>query len=225
MKKFKKNFSIFNPIYIETKSLYESLVSVSNKISGLTLDVGCGEKPYEDIFLKSKKYVGIDHIKSKNYSKNKADIYFDGKKIPFNSKTFDSVVCTQVLEHVENVDLLVSEINRVLKKNGIFLISVPFFWEEHESPYDFRRFSKFGITNFLKSKGFSIIYYKKSTNSILTILQMNNNLLNSKISKFFLFNLFLKSMIFFNNLLAVLFWNFKDNNLFYINNVVIAKKK
>jgi len=221
----KKKFSLFNPVYIESRSLYENLSLVSNKIKGNVLDIGCGGKPYERIFTNSKKYVGIDHINSKRLINNKADFYFDGIKLPFKSNYFDSIVCTQVFEHVCDLDGLIKEMRRVLKKNGVILLTVPFFWEEHEIPNDFRRFSKYGIISYLEKNKFYISYYKKSTNSIITILQLNNNLLNSKLSNFFLLNLFFKLLIILNNFLALFFWNYKGNGLFYLSNVVIAKKR
>ena len=58
-------------------------------------------------------------------------------------------MCNQVLEHVFNPDDFVREIARVLKPGGALLLTVPFVWNEHEQPYDYARYSSFGLRAFL----------------------------------------------------------------------------
>ncbi len=64
---------------------------------------------------------------------------------PFLNEEFDSIVCLQVMEHAQDLPLLVSEMRRVLKHRGQLIITVPFIFNEHGIPYDFRRFSKYGV--------------------------------------------------------------------------------
>ena len=90
-------------------------------------------------------------------------IIFDGKKLPFSDGRFDSVVSFEVLEHVFNLPQILQEINRVTKDSGLFLISVPFAWGEHEAPYDFARYTSYGMTDILNKNGFEVIEYKKTT--------------------------------------------------------------
>lgn len=120
------------------------------------LDVGCGSKPYAGLFGGSD-YLGID-IEAGYWKdeQKKADLYFDGENIFLPDASFDVVVCTEVLEHAANPDKLMLEINRVLKVGGVLFISVPFVWNEHESPYDFRRYTKYGLEKTLLANGFLV---------------------------------------------------------------------
>jgi SAM-dependent methyltransferase len=60
-------------------------------------------------------------------------------------ESVDAIFCFEVLEHVENLSTAVDEAFRVLKPGGLFFGSVPFSLPIHEDPFDFSRFSKFGI--------------------------------------------------------------------------------
>jgi SAM-dependent methyltransferase len=73
--------------------------------------------------------------------------------LPFRSNTFDTVLCTSVLEHVDNAEYAIAEISRVLKPGGRLLITVPFFYPEHEAPYDFWRLTHHGLRSVLQRHG------------------------------------------------------------------------
>ena len=92
----------------------------------------------------------------KNY-----DVLWDKKKLPFENDVFDIVLMTEVLEHVENVDITLREINRVLKIGGLILVTVPFIWPQHEKLFDFQSYTSFGIKKVFDYYGFETIYYKK----------------------------------------------------------------
>jgi SAM-dependent methyltransferase len=162
-----------NPFYIARKGLYDSIKLFGNKITGKTLDVGCGTKPYEKLFNYSS-YVGLEFDTGIDSEKKLADFYYDGKTFPFNEAEFDSVITNQVLEHVFNPDEFLSEINRVLKPNGKLLLTVPFVWDEHEQPYDYARYSSFGLKALLNKNGFIILDHRKSVNDYRVLAQLFN---------------------------------------------------
>ena len=91
--------------------------------------------------------------------------------LPFEDQYFDCVVCFEVLEHVFNLDELLSEIYRVLKPNGMILVSIPFVWEEHEIPYDFARYTSYGLSSIFSDKGFEILNFSKTSSYVLAICQ------------------------------------------------------
>jgi len=68
-----------------------------------------------------------------------------GDAWPFASESFDALLCTQVLEHVVDLGQVVGEIQRVLKTGGLLIVSVPFTYNEHGAPADYRRFSAHGV--------------------------------------------------------------------------------
>jgi SAM-dependent methyltransferase len=90
------------------------------------------------------------------------DVYYDGKHLPFENETFDSLFCSEVVEHIFDPDEILKELNRVLKPGAKALITVPFSWNEHETPYDYARYTSFGITHLLEKNGFRIVAIKKT---------------------------------------------------------------
>ena len=162
-----------NPFYFSRKSLMENINNLSEHIQGKTLDVGCGNKPYKNLF-QSSEYLGLEIDSPENRANKQADYFYDGKTFPFFEGEFDSVVTNQVFEHVFEPDLFFSEINRVLKNEGFLLITAPFIWDEHEQPFDYARYSSFGLKYILNKYGFEIIEAKKSIDDIRVIFQLLN---------------------------------------------------
>jgi ubiquinone/menaquinone biosynthesis C-methylase UbiE len=126
------------------------------------LDLGCGTNKYKKYFMQKNKFIGIDVKTSGRETNQKTpDVFYDGKKLPFNDGNFDLIICTEVLEHVENFELVVSEIFRSLKRNGSAVITMPFITAEHEIPYDFRRFTSYGIKKEFENMGFMVKKFEK----------------------------------------------------------------
>ena len=74
----------------------------------------------------------------------------------FQDNELDIVICSEVLEHLEDYNKAIQEIHRVLKPGGKGIISMPFITSEHEEPFDFRRFTSFGIKSEFKKAGFEL---------------------------------------------------------------------
>lgn len=95
------------------------------------LDVGCGEGTFLNLAKKNYNYVfgidlSIEALKSacrKNFTVIKNNINNEG--IPFHKETFDAVTCLDVIEHIYDPVWLLSEIYRVLKRNGLVILSTP----------------------------------------------------------------------------------------------------
>jgi len=197
-------------------------------LKGSVLDFGCGRKPYENLFTNATSYTGVDmEVTGHDHSNSKVDKYYDGKTIPFENNYFDNIFSSEVFEHVDNIDDIIKELNRVLKKDGKILITVPFVWNEHEIPYDFRRFSKYGMEYLLKSNGFSIEETHTTTHFTETLLQLKilyvYHLFQSKNKALNLvFTLIFIAPI--NILGGILISIFPKNKSFYHNTVILAKK-
>lgn len=162
-----------NPFYFARAGLYKNVSIFIKDLDGRVLDVGCGTKPYEKIF-NGESYIGLEIDSENNRKYKKADYFYDGNIFPFDSESFDGVICNQVFEHVFNPDDFLNEINRVLRVGGSFVISVPFVWDEHEQPHDYARYSSFGLSYILQKNGFEVVDYKKSNNGIEVIFQLIN---------------------------------------------------
>jgi len=143
------------------------------------LDVGCGERPYENFFSHCT-YLGIDvETSGRHIQYKKPDRFFDGKAIPYEDAHFDAVICTEVLEHSMEPDILVGEMNRVLKPKGLLFVTVPFIWGEHEPPYDFRRYSTFGIKKLMAQAKFNLVHLGKLTRGVGAIEKLVNSEINN----------------------------------------------
>lgn len=217
-----------NPFYFLRKELYKNIRDLAPQLSGKLLDFGCGRKPYQHLFSVDR-YIGIDMEQTGHeHTLSKVDVYYDGKNIPFENEYFDSVFCSEVFEHVFNLQEVIVEIKRVLKQNGKILITVPLCWNEHEVPYDFARYTSFGIRHILETNGFKVIELRKSGNFFRVNIQLwalyfhNTINIRPKSLAFILRMLFIVPINVLGSILSPLF---PKNDSLYFNNVVIAQKK
>lgn len=162
-----------NPFYIARKGLLKGIRELSSLLHGDLLDVGCGTKPYHELF-RVDSYIGLDLDSEASRSRGIADYFYDGNIFPFNDNEFDSLLCNQVLEHVFNPDEFLGELRRVLKPDGKLLLTVPFVWDEHEQPYDYARYSSFGLNALFKKNGFNIVKHNKIGTDASIIFQLMN---------------------------------------------------
>src|ERR1035437_5812332 len=154
-------FGIFvNPFYFARAGLRDAMAQFAPQLSGKLLDVGCGSEPYRSLFTVDT-YIGLDIDSDASRQRGVADQLYDGGVFPFSDGAFDPALCNQVLEHVFNPDVFLGEIARVLKPGGRLLLTVPFVWDEHEQPYDFARYSSFGLRAILEKQGLKILIHKK----------------------------------------------------------------
>ncbi len=122
-------------------------------ISGKTLDLGAGSAKYRGIIKpKTSEYIAFDMVPGKNI-----DIVGDVLNVPFEAETFDTVISTQVLEHVEKPWVMVKEIYRILKKDGICILTAPFMCPYHADPHDYFRYTEEGIRSLFENENFEII--------------------------------------------------------------------
>ncbi len=218
-----------NPSFIIRRGLIDGLREISPFLqNGKLLDIGCGSKPYEELF-KVEEYCGIDiEVSGHNHASSKVDKFYDGKVIPYSNEDFDHVFSSEVFEHVFNIDELLSETNRVLKPGGKFAFTCPFVWDEHEQPYDFARYTSFAIEHMLTKHGFKLIKLKKSTGYIETVMQMlsvylyQNVLPKNNYIRIILTPLVVSPI---NILGLILKFILPKNDNFYHNNIVLAEKE
>jgi SAM-dependent methyltransferase len=146
----------------------------SHQLTGRLLDVGCGTKPYISLFHTVHAYIGMDYDSPAHRSYTKADIFYNGGQFPFEQNSFDSILSTEVLEHVFNREEHLKECFRVLKPGGLMLLTTPFVWDEHSQPYDFGRYSSFGLTHVMNEAGFEVIELHKTCPNLSMLFQLAN---------------------------------------------------
>lgn len=193
--------SILSPFWIARKELDKNIKILSASLTGDVLDIGAGSQPYKKYF---NNYTSLE-IEGKHADFNYKD------KFPFKDKQFDSAICTQVLEHVFNPDEFLREIKRCVK--GKIIFTVPFCWDEHEQPYDYARYSSYGLKHLL-AKHFKILHSIKTVQDFSIMFQLFLMILYKR-NKKLAFILALPV-----NLISQLFkFQIKD---FYLDNIVLV---
>jgi len=122
---------------------------------GRMLDVGCGLRPYQNLFGESiGSYIGIDYPTTQH--KAHVDLLGNAMALPFADNSIDTLLATELLEHLPDPDQFLGQIARVLKPAGVFIFSVPFLEPLHEEPRDFYRFTPYSLRLMLARHGFQI---------------------------------------------------------------------
>lgn len=118
---------------------------------GNVLDIGGGRKRGTFTRPKTESWIVADSEESLH-----PDIICSIEKMPFDNESFDSIKATELFEHVENPERGLNECLRVLKENGVIIITVPFLAQVHADPYDYQRWTKYKWEKQLKATGFKV---------------------------------------------------------------------
>ncbi|MEH6649464.1 MAG: methyltransferase domain-containing protein [Motiliproteus sp.] len=121
---------------------------------GNLYDLGAGESPYKDFFLQhADKYIGVDWVGS--FHDTNADIVADlNKPLPIEQQVADTVVSLSVMEHLYEPQTMLNEAFRILKPGGRMVLQVPWQWWIHEAPYDYFRYTPYGLKYLFGKAGF-----------------------------------------------------------------------
>ncbi|MBL0270815.1 MAG: class I SAM-dependent methyltransferase [Chitinophagaceae bacterium] len=196
--------------------------------SGDLIDIGCGNRPYEWII---KPY--ITSYKAVDFTQNKlnsVDIICDAAQVPLPDQSFDTCISTQVLEHVKDPNAVIAEACRLLKPGGKLIFSVPLYWPVHGEPWDFHRFTRFGIAELINKNGLRLISLTENGGSWATAGQALANAFSSSTRR----SIFFRSIRFFYYRLGMIrltnrLFRWMDKKDFHpegtMNYVVVAEKK
>ncbi|MFY7936341.1 MAG: methyltransferase domain-containing protein [Flavobacterium sp.] len=232
MQKVSSEFSpsITNPYFFVRKGIYKGILRNASFLTGRILDFGCGSKPYKSFFTYSE-YIGVDFENPGHpHDQEQIDLFYDGKTIPLEDKSVDSVLSSEVFEHVFNLPEILKELHRVMKKDAYIMVTCPFVWKEHEEPYDYARYTQFAIEDMMLKNGFKKVLMEKGGNFIEVIFQLVILFLYDtffgKANRFWVTrNLFIFFFVLIPNLLGGLFSKvFKNRQKMYLNNIVIFQK-
>lgn len=123
---------------------------------GRLLEIGCGSKAKAALVGEYvDEHVGLDHPGSP-HGLSSVDLLGSADDIPAEDASFDCVLSTAVLEHLEEPARALAEAFRVLRPGGHAVYTAPLFWHIHEPPRDFFRYTEFGLRHLFEGAGFEI---------------------------------------------------------------------
>lgn len=121
----------------------------------LVLDAGAGHGPYRSLFDHCRyEAADFERVPGKTYNGN--DYICDLTQIPVEDHRYSVVLLSQVLEHLPEPVRVLTEMRRVLKPGGTIWASTPLFYEEHDTPYDFYRYTQYGLVHIFEQAGFQV---------------------------------------------------------------------
>lgn len=119
------------------------------------LDAGAGKTPYKNLF-EHAHYESADFCQVDQKEYGEITYVCDLAHIPVPDGKYDLVLLTQVLEHVPEPRLVLAELYRIIKPGGELWLTAPLYFEEHDIPYDFYRYTQYGLSHILSAAGFQI---------------------------------------------------------------------
>ena len=126
---------------------------IEQHIHGKCLDAGAGRTAYKTKLLqKAYEVISLDW-----QQREVLDCSGSVMELPFQDQAFDSVFCSQVLEHVPSPEKVLQEFHRCLKPGGTLVISVPHLAYLHNEPHDYFRYTKHGLRAVLERNSFDVI--------------------------------------------------------------------
>jgi SAM-dependent methyltransferase len=131
---------------------YERVIKAHAR--GRLLDCGCGDVPYYGMYRDLVSDVLCVDWGSGVHGREHVDQEIDlNQELPLPSGAFDTVLLADVLEHIQAPERLISELSRVLAPGGKLLMMVPFFYQVHEPPHDYFRYTRFALQRLCEQAG------------------------------------------------------------------------
>jgi SAM-dependent methyltransferase len=156
--------------YIKTvpATLRELSADLDVPSQGRILDYGSAEAPYRDFFPPSVTFISADLPGNPDAA---VELKADGT-LPTGEGEFDALLSTQVLEHVEDPGLYLSECFRVLRPGGRMLLSTHGTFVYHPDPDDYWRWTSAGLRRQVSAVGFEIERFEGIIGLLATGLQL-----------------------------------------------------
>jgi SAM-dependent methyltransferase len=158
--------------YLHLKDLLELITFVASEVEGDVFDYGCGSAPYRRLFSRCKSYTGADIAASPAVDRI---LKSDGMTREAD-ESYDTVLSTQVLEHIKEPELYLRECHRLLRREGELILTTHGLFEEHGCPYDFQRWTCGGLEALVQKSGFQLIESGKLTTEIRAFVQLLNQM-------------------------------------------------
>jgi SAM-dependent methyltransferase len=143
--------------YIVLSQLHQWLADTARPFArGVLFDYGCGGQPYRQLFASvTTQYIGGDVAAADGVA---LDVVLEpGAPAPLPDGSIDTIISTQTLEHVYDFHGYLADCYRLLRTDGRLILTVPMQWRLHEGPFDFWRFTRYGIDRKLRDLGYEVV--------------------------------------------------------------------
>jgi SAM-dependent methyltransferase len=126
---------------------------------GKLVDLGCGKVPLYETYRKFVTSITCIDWENTLHKNEYLDFECDlNAKIPVSDSSFDTIILSDVLEHIAQPENLWAEMSRILVTGGKVILSVPFYYSLHEIPNDYYRYTEYALTRFAQVAQFKILY-------------------------------------------------------------------
>lgn len=147
----------FHPQWLIARQGRDRIDWVSRRAVGTVLDIGCADGNIRKSLTRISEYHGLDYPSTaKGLYGTRPEIFGDARRLPFQDRSFDTVMLLDVLEHVPDPDLALNEASRVLRLGGRLLLTIPFAYPLHDQPHDYQRLTEHGLARRIHQAGLQI---------------------------------------------------------------------
>lgn len=121
---------------------------------GRTLDIGCGRQNLLPFLSRECHYISLDTpATGEKLYRAQPDVFGTAQNLPFRDRQFDTVILLEVLEHLDQPETALQDAKRLVKAGGKLIVSTPFLYPIHDAPWDFQRWTLYGLQRLAKSTG------------------------------------------------------------------------
>lgn len=163
-------FALRCMVDLQLLTTYRFLRRELARCRGDVLDVGAGQSPWREL-LQGCRYTGLDVDSADAFGMRRMPdiVYYDGGTMPLADHSFDHVLCAEVLEHVPDEHLLLTEIARVLRPGGTLVLTLPWSARLHHLPHDYRRLTPAGLQRLISAHGLQVQRLEPRGNDVAVI--------------------------------------------------------
>ena len=148
---------------------------------GDLLDLGCGTVPFYNLYKQYVSSITCADWENCEHDISHIDFFVDlNKDLKIKNNSYDTILLTDVLEHIYEPKKLLKQLYNILRDDGILIINTPFAYWEHEVPFDYFRYTEFFYQKVAEELGFKVEVIQKIGNGFDTIRDILSKLYESR---------------------------------------------